>query len=89
MRDWVIKRRTSKAELIGEQFGKWTVIGLGEHPQKVLCRCKCGVEREVFYSNLTSGLSKSCGPYKCGLDLRKQNGGNDKWKELGKQKRAA
>ena len=27
----------------------------------LLCRCKCGTEREVIIKNLKSGISKSCG----------------------------
>lgn len=47
----------------GEKFEKWTV---GEYrpPGTYLCRCDCGVEREVLTSSLTSGKSKSCG---CGV----------------------
>jgi hypothetical protein len=43
----------------------WTVL----NPQKVyrdnkvylLCRCECGVEKEVIIKNLKSGVSASCG----------------------------
>jgi len=47
----------------GTIFGKWTV--LGENPNKrhgkVLCRCRCGIEREVLVQNLLAGRSSSCG----------------------------
>jgi hypothetical protein len=56
-------------DLAGETFGKWTVISyLGrlrhDHPYW-LCRCECGVEREVFESNLVTGKSISCGGTGC------------------------
>lgn len=48
----------------GDKFGEWTVINAysSTTPKaKSLCRCSCGVEREVVNSNLTNGHSKSCG----------------------------
>lgn len=48
----------------GDKFGEWTVIkaysSTGKKP-KSLCRCSCGVEREVVNANLRNGHSKSCG----------------------------
>lgn len=46
----------------GMVFGKWTVIGENPHKRrgKVLCRCECGAEREVYVENLINGRSKSC-----------------------------
>ena len=48
-------------EQIGKSFGQWTVIGAGNKPGYLLCRCKCGTEREVYWSNLKHGQSRSCG----------------------------
>lgn len=55
-------------DLTGRQFGLWYVIG---HPRRVvlrssrkylwLCRCSCGVEREVVGGDLREGKSQSCG----------------------------
>lgn len=53
----------SKNQLInldGQQFGEWTVIK-DTRPQYVLCRCSCGVEREVLKQAIKDGRSKSCG----------------------------
>lgn len=48
-------------EQIGKTFGQWTVIGAGSKPDYLLCRCKCGKEREVYWPNLKNGKSRSCG----------------------------
>ena len=55
-----------KKNLIGKQFGMWTV--LEELPQrnsnqKILykCQCKCGNIRNVVGGNLLNGGSMSCG----------------------------
>jgi len=50
----------------GTIFGEWTVLQKTEHRTKdrnilYLCRCSCGVEREVASSSLRQGKSKSCG----------------------------
>lgn len=51
--------------MIGEKFGKWTVIGDifykksgGTNRRKVLCRCVCGLQKELFYFNLKN--AKGC-----------------------------
>ena len=48
---------------VGERFGRWVVIDTAnvKDKKKVLCRCDCGTSREVLVSNLTQGLSLSCG----------------------------
>lgn len=48
-------------EQIGKTFGQWTVIGDGNKPSYLLCRCKCGTEREVYWPSLKNGKSRSCG----------------------------
>lgn len=52
-------------DLTGQKFSRWIVIkkfGRDIHGQtKYLCRCECGTERIVLSSNLSRGLSKSCG----------------------------
>jgi hypothetical protein len=47
----------------GTRFGKWYVINelTGRKRRTFLCRCDCGMEREVSRSNLTSGKSTCCG----------------------------
>lgn len=49
-------------DLSGRKCGAWTVISRSESPRsKWLCRCECGVAREVLAQYLKSGHSKSCG----------------------------
>ena len=48
----------------GDKFGEWTVIKAysSTSPRyKSLCRCSCGVEKEVMNQNLLNGKSVSCG----------------------------
>lgn len=50
--------------VIGQKYGRYTI--LSEMPSKngmrmVLCRCDCGTERAVYFKNLKSGNSRSCG----------------------------
>lgn len=49
----------------GTRFGRWVVLaftGRDRNGQnRWLCRCDCGVEREVTGTNLRRGLSQSCG----------------------------
>ena len=50
---------------VGARFGRWTVLS-GRSPKSkkslfALCRCDCGVEREVESSRLRTGRSASCG----------------------------
>jgi len=45
-------------------YGFWTVLGPSKRydtNKSFLCRCKCGVEKWISYSNLLKGASKSCG----------------------------
>ena len=54
-----------KLNLIGKNFGNWTVI---ERDYKIdkkrtywICKCSCGAERSVAGTSLTKGISTSCG----------------------------
>lgn len=47
----------------GDTFGEWTVIEKHLH-KKILCRCSCGVEKEVLRNNLLNGSQTSCGHYR-------------------------
>ncbi len=55
------------ADRISEQFGRWTIIGVGfrRNTQRwFLCRCECGHTKHVPQFNLSRGQStqcKSCG----------------------------
>lgn len=51
---------------IGDKFGERTVIKAYSSKNKYggrqsLCRCSCGIEKEVSNSNLINGKTKSCG----------------------------
>lgn len=63
---------------LGTRFGRWsslsqqkTVNTLSGKKSKWLCRCECGTERFVLYSNLARGISRSCG---CLNDERRSAG---------------
>src|SRR3990167_6295575 len=52
------------ADLVGQRFGRWTVIAFS-HLYKgrfkmYVCHCDCGTARKVFGDSLTRGKSKSC-----------------------------
>lgn len=51
---------------IGDKFGEWTVLKAYSSKDKYgswqsLCRCSCGIEKEVGNSNLINGKTRSCG----------------------------
>ena len=53
---------TKALNLIGSVIGNWTVLSLhSSAPRRYLCRCTCGVEKDVSSSNLQSGQSTGCG----------------------------
>lgn len=49
---------------IGEQFERWTIIGTSQRYGYAICQCECGAIKEVYFSNILRGKSKSCGCYK-------------------------
>lgn len=62
------KRSISSRVAAGDRFGRWVVLSTGgvdvydgRQRQRWLCRCACGVEREVAEQSLTSGRTRSCG----------------------------
>jgi len=52
-------------DLTGQKFNRWTVLSISEKRYRSmtiwLCRCECGVEREIIGNNITRNISKSCG----------------------------
>lgn len=55
-------------DLTGQKFGKLTV--LSKSPSRNgktywLCKCECGIEKEVQTSHLRSGSIQSCGSVEC------------------------
>lgn len=55
-------------DLSGQVFGRWTVLrfaGRNSYEQAVWhCRCACGKRQALPQSNLTTGVSRSCGCYR-------------------------
>ncbi len=66
-------------DLTGQTFGLWHVIGLHSLNKwggsVWLCRCKCGTEKPILSSNLTSGNSRQC--FWCGIKGREKHGRTD------------
>jgi hypothetical protein len=54
-------------DLVGQKFGRLTVINQGGRTRtghiKWLCQCECGKQKEIIGTNLTRGLTTSCGCY--------------------------
>jgi len=55
-----------KLDLSGKEMGNWKVQYFSSRnpitrQSKWMCRCICGLEKEVLQSDLRSGASKSCG----------------------------
>lgn len=50
---------------LGQQFGAWTILKLGDSSRsgskRWMCRCSCGQVSLVNHTHLVRGLSKSCG----------------------------
>lgn len=55
------RKSTAPHNLTGQIFGLWTAIKPVRGRTRWLCRCACGVEKEVFTSSLVYGTSRSCG----------------------------
>lgn len=60
-------RRNSlkESDIVGQKFGRFEIISVVETKKythkRVLCKCECGKLKEVYYSNIQSGGTKSCG----------------------------
>ncbi len=64
-------RETFALDLLGQAFGKWTVLCKadrhGAHGEIYwVCKCACGTERAVSAQSLRNGTSVSCGRGVCG-----------------------
>lgn len=68
-------------DLSGKNFVRWTVLGptqrvsfpSGAEHVYWLCKCQCGVEKEVNGQSLRKGLSVSCGCYQLECASRRGN----------------
>lgn len=53
-----------EAVIVGQRFGRWTVIGTAapskSRNRRVTCRCDCGNERPVYARYLRIGTSTQC-----------------------------
>ena len=57
---------TQDLNLVGQKFGTWIVLKMGEENKTCFCRCeKCGIEKDVITYKLLKGGSKSCGKSSC------------------------
>jgi len=60
-----IDKRKEINDLVGQRFGKLTVLKLDNNPNNKyvywLCQCDCGREKLVIGNNLKKGVTKSCG----------------------------
>ena len=54
-------RVKNKNDNIGLTFNKWTIIDIGTKNNYYLCKCKCGVIKEISLNSIKRGRSKSCG----------------------------
>lgn len=58
------KRGKKKTVILGERFGRLTVIVDGgvskNHETLAVCKCDCGNEKTISYSKLLSGQTRSC-----------------------------
>lgn len=52
--------RSNFIDITGQQIGEWEVLKYAGN-RKWLCRCSCGVVKEVNGAELRNGKSKSCG----------------------------
>jgi hypothetical protein len=51
------------SKLIGKKFGKLTIDNAGSFNGRIICdvTCECGTKKTVYWSNLSSGGTQSCG----------------------------
>lgn len=76
-------------KIIGKKYNRWTICSgffkrndIVSDKNYVKARCKCGVEKNVVYSNIIKNISKSCGCLQ--KEVAAKTGGLNK-KKLGEQ----
>ena len=79
-----------KKDLLGQRFGRLTVIGAGERPEFTSytglywrCRCDCGREATVRSQSLLNGNTRSCN---CLRTEALVKGRKERWKKEGTEK---
>lgn len=61
---------------VGDKFGRLTVTGLirketcGRFRNFSVCKCECGITKDVLQSSLFKGITKSCGCYSAEVTAR-------------------
>ena len=61
------RKRLLAQQRIGERFGRWTIVGIGERAgthRDFKCRCDCGTVKLINDGNLFQGRSTQC--WRCG-----------------------
>ena len=64
-----------KIELVGNTYGWLTVLDVYKtnfNKRICLCKCRCGVEKEIDLVKIVSGHTKSCGCYKKSAEFSKK-----------------
>lgn len=71
--------------MIGQHFGRWTVLEDlgGKQYRKLLCQCDCGTQRAVRLSHLRNGSSLSCGCLSA--EQARDRGGNIEVAQAGRE----
>lgn len=55
------KKELYRSKYTGQKFGEWTALYRIPKTSKMMCRCSCGIEKEVYIQHLIDGSAKSCG----------------------------
>ena len=58
---WKENISKTKTNIIGNKYGRFTVIDKGQRNGFWICECECGNIREIYISSLKAGSSQSCG----------------------------
>lgn len=52
--------RSRIEDMVNQQYGRLTVIGIDEN-RKCICKCECGTIKHIYPSNIKEGKTQSCG----------------------------
>jgi hypothetical protein len=73
----------NKDDFIGKKFNKWTVLSFAKYIKGrgniYLCKCECGIEKEVAGYNLRVEKSKQC--RSCAYDQQINKPNSKRWKK--------
>lgn len=70
---WKFGQEKNRQDLVGQTFGRLTVLSTDYSQKKAIstCLCSCGREHKAGRADLASGITKSCGCLK--IDKAKEN----------------